>query len=113
MNHIGSIWTYRGYIVIYFNIFLKRIIIYFNKKKRKKYIKKEKKGGVPGARMRVCAYVYTCVRGCMHACMRVCVVRFPVWECLSEMPQDGVYFRFKALIPHEWHLYMAQVEKVS
>lgn len=29
------------------------------------------------------------------------------------MPQDSVYFRFKALIPHEWHLYMAQVEKVS
>lgn len=58
-----------GYIVIYFNIFLKRIIIYFNKKKRKKYIKKEKKGGVPGARMRVCAYMCTCVRECTRVCV--------------------------------------------
>lgn len=69
MNHIGSIWTYRGYIVIYFNIFLKRIIIYFNKKKRKKYIKKEKKGWVPGARMRVCVHVCTRVYACMYACV--------------------------------------------
>lgn len=63
--------------------------------------------------MRVCAYARMCTRVYASVCVCVCVVRFPMWECLSEMPQDSVYFRFKAFITHEWHLYMAQVEKVS